>query len=265
MANRTCRDCGVDISHLHANARRCLDCRAKINPPSERKCSNGDGRPVVARGLCSTCYAYTTRHNGPFPRATPEELFWSRVNKNGPLPERRPELGPCWVWTNALDDTGYGTITIGGKRFYAHRFSYELLVEPIPDGLQIDHLCRNRACVRPDHLEPVTNRVNTIRGDGPRITSERGRAIEKCKHGHDFDEANTYWYKGRRQCKECARIRDEAARERKKAERRARGLKRRRATIPGMCPRDLHPMEGDNVSVDAAGRKRCKACRRKVA
>lgn len=263
MANRMCRDCGVDISHLHGNARRCPDCRAKINPPSDRKCSNGDGKPVVARDLCDACYSYTVRHNGPFARATAEEVFWSRVDKDGPLPVRRPELGPCWVWTNALDDNGYGSITINGQRFYAHRYSYALLVEPIPDGLQIDHLCRNRACVRPDHLDPTTNRENTIRGDAPRLASERGRAVKKCKrYGHPFDEENTYWHNGRRHCKACARIRREARDAREKAERHARGLKKSRATIPGMCSRDLHLMEGDNVYLGPDGRTRCRACHR---
>src|SRR5450755_3951408 len=77
---------------------------------------------------------------------TAEERFWARVDK---------QTDGCWVWTGALR-TGYGTLSVSGKNVPAHRFSYELLVGIIPDGLQIDHLCRNRACVNPEHLEPVT-------------------------------------------------------------------------------------------------------------
>lgn len=114
-----------------------------------------------------------------------EERFWSQIDKYGPLPERRPELGPCWVWTGLITEHGYASMSIRNRHTAMHRFSYELNVGPIPDGLQIDHLChpgdgtctpatcRHRRCVNPAHLEPVTNRENTIRGDCPRVTSER--------------------------------------------------------------------------------------------
>lgn len=76
--------------------------------------------------------------------------------------------GDCWLWTAAIDKTtGYGKFHAGeGRRIAnAHRWSYEHFVGPVPAGLDLDHLCRVRHCVRPDHLEPVTRRVNLLRGD----------------------------------------------------------------------------------------------------
>lgn len=74
--------------------------------------------------------------------------------------------GECWVWTGALN-TGYGRVHVGpGRRSaYGHRVLYEMLVGPVPEGLDLDHLCRNRACCNPDHLEPVTRQENLLRGD----------------------------------------------------------------------------------------------------
>lgn len=75
------------------------------------------------------------------------------------------EASGCWVWTAARTSKGYGQFRIGPRPVRAHRYAYTLLVGPIPDGLQLDHLCRNRLCVNPGHLEPVTNWENTLRGE----------------------------------------------------------------------------------------------------
>jgi hypothetical protein len=115
----------------------------------------------------------------------------------------------CWVWTGSKTQKGYGRF---GHRL-AHRTSYELLVGPIPEGLVIDHLCRNRGCINPVHLEVVTNRENVMRGDGPRLLAaknrERSESITHCPHGHVYDEANTYWSpRKKRYCRACQRQRD---------------------------------------------------------
>jgi hypothetical protein len=110
----------------------------------------------------------------------------------------------CWEWTGAHHRRGYGTFGVGGRRtMLAHRFMYELLVGPIPDGLVLDHLCRNTSCVNPEHLEAVTQAENLRRAVRLPITH--------CKHGHEYDEANTaYNPAGARRCRECNRIRRRA-------------------------------------------------------
>lgn len=88
----------------------------------------------------------------------------------------------CWEWMGQRTTGGYGVLSVKGRMHMTHRLVYEVLVGPIPVGLQIDHLCRNRACCRPDHLEPVTAKVNSERG-------MRAQA-EECKYGHPFSGDN---------------------------------------------------------------------------
>ncbi|MEU8920304.1 HNH endonuclease signature motif containing protein [Kitasatospora sp. NPDC048545] len=95
-----------------------------------------------------------------------ERRFWAKVDKNGPTPENRPTLGPCWIWTGYIHaPSGYGQYGLRNGTRLVHRISYQYLVGPIPKGLHLDHLCRRRECCRPDHLEPVTPRENLRRGD----------------------------------------------------------------------------------------------------
>jgi hypothetical protein len=130
------------------------------------------------------------------------ERFWPKVNKDGPVPQHRPDLGPCWLWTAATDRDGYGRFNIGGRVIRAaHQVAYSLCVGPVPPGLELDHLCRVHGCVNPDHLEPVTTKENGRRGYGAPGIRARQTA---CIHGHPFDEANTYRApNGTRACRRC--------------------------------------------------------------
>jgi hypothetical protein len=108
----------------------------------------------------------------------------------------------CWLYRTGMTKWGYSRVRIAGSAVMAHRFVYEHLVGPIPTGLQLDHLCRVRCCVNPDHLEPVTGRVNILRGIG---WAALNASKTHCDHGHPFDEANTYVRaNGGRQCRRCA-------------------------------------------------------------
>jgi hypothetical protein len=139
------------------------------------------------------------------------DRFWSKVSE---------DPSGCWLWT-AGTTGGYGMFGMGGRagRMYrAHRVSYEALVGPIPDGLQIDHLCRVRNCVNPSHLEPVTPEENNSRGESS--SAIRARQTH-CIAGHPFDEQNTAHIKqaGRlfRRCQACNRDRVRRHREAKRS------------------------------------------------
>jgi hypothetical protein len=112
----------------------------------------------------------------------------------------------CWTWRGHIFSNGYGGFIADGRQSLAHRLSYEHFVGPIPDGLVLDHLCRNRACVRPDHLQPVAMRENLLRGSGP---SALRAAQTHCIRGHEFIPENTYRRRrGGRDCRICMRERD---------------------------------------------------------
>lgn len=145
---------------------------------------------------------------------TTEERFWSKVR-----------ITPgCWEWIGGRGD-GYGCFWYRKKPGKAYRYSYEIHKGPIPPGLEIDHLCRNRACVNPDHLEAVTTVVNVMRGEG---FSAKNKRKTRCPKGHEYTPENTIILKPlkrgggpRRECATCrvvwARINNENYRKRHQA------------------------------------------------
>ena len=102
----------------------------------------------------------------------------------------------CCIWKGSKTGSGYGQIWVGGRHVTAHRIAHELFIGPIPEGHAVDHLCRNRLCVRPDHLEPLPHYDNW---------SQFQWSKTHCLAGHPYDEENTYRYRGERQCRICRR------------------------------------------------------------
>lgn len=183
-ATRTPRYTGASIEFASSPAEKCI-----VDSCLRRK------RPS---GYCSKHYNNYVRHGSPIapPKWEPvEPRIWTHVEPTG----------FCWEWTGRVETTGYGKFSYRGAQVLAHRFVYELLVGPIPSGMQIDHLCHNRACVNPDHLEPVSARINQLRSMSP-----SGQNVRKthCPKGHPYDEENTYVTpNGGRQCRACRHAR----------------------------------------------------------
>jgi len=130
----------------------------------------------------------------------PETRFWRYVEKSD---------NGCWLWSGSLNKHGYGQLYAGmvdGHRvppLLAHRLSYQINTGTIPEGLDLDHLCRVRRCVNPSHLEPVTRRDNLLRGEG---FSAINTKKDHCPRNHPYDESNTSITKnGWRRCKTCHR------------------------------------------------------------
>jgi len=127
------------------------------------------------------------------------------MGRKGPLADRLwarvEKTETCWLWTGKPSTGGYGRIgTVGKKLAPVHRVAYELLRGPVPDGLVLDHLCRVRHCVNPDHLEPVTQRENILRGEGAAAKAARRT---HCPAGHPYDRITST--SGARRCRQCER------------------------------------------------------------
>ena len=185
--------------------------------------------------------------------------FFGKVDKNGPISGRRPDLGPCWIWKPLAGAGGYGWFTDSGKTRLAHRAAYELLVAPIPPGLTIDHLCFVRQCVNPSHLEAVTLAENVRRAKGWEAGAAFNRNKTRCPAGHPYSGRNlAVRSDGSRHCRECQRLRV--------ARRRAR-LRLENPPVPAppkeACGKGhLYAVYG---SVGRDGRRYCGECsRRKV-
>lgn len=137
------------------------------------------------------------------PSAEHQARFWSLVDSR--------DADGCWPWLG-MNCRGYGKASVGGQRQgWAHRIAYTALVGPIPEGLVIDHLCRNPACVNPAHLQPVTSRENTLRGESP--AAQRAR-LTVCLRGHDLSDAFVTAKRHSRVCRQCSRDANDRVRER---------------------------------------------------
>lgn len=158
----------------------------------------------------------------------------------------------CWLWDGASYSRGYAGLSYKGQHWIAHRFSYELHKGTIPQGLHIDHLCRVRCCVNPNHLEAVTKLVNTMRGYSPHAIHARKT---HCPKGHPFEGSNLYLTsKGHRVCRTCRNKWSEKWRLKINPNPVQRG--------PGKirCKRG-HLFTEDNIYRTPSGTEQCRACR----
>jgi hypothetical protein len=143
---------------------------------------------------------------GLAPKSRRKYALDHQPNKSRPVIERllmrvdKSDNG-CWLWRGQLNSRGYGQIRAHEKTCLAHRIAYAYLVGPIPEGLQLDHLCRVKRCVNPQHLEPVTGSVNLARA----YSAAPRQPATTCRRGHEFTAANTYLSKKGRICRRCRR------------------------------------------------------------
>lgn len=175
---------------------------------NDTRCTiEGCDKPHRNLGWCNKHYLRVRKYGDPlFTKmpmrvdGTPEERFWGKVDADG----------DCWEWMAHKTERGYGTFYApSGKMVQAHRYAWELLVGPIPEGMEIDHLCRNHSCVSPPHLEPVPHRENVIRGAASTVQKLRAQRITHCPYGHEYTPENTMIRKGTgsRYCRACNRLR----------------------------------------------------------
>jgi hypothetical protein len=186
------------------------------------------------------------------------DRIWGRIEKQA------SGIG-CWTWTGAISH-GYGRVHFKGRGRQVHRVIYEALVGPVPEGLELDHLCRNRACANPRHLEAVTRHVNLLRGRG---LTAKNAVKEACPQGHPYSPENTYIYKGGRQCLTCRRHVD-ASRDRTRPPLTVitvdcvicgteMSFERRRGQSPNVCSEECRTERRRRAAKEHARRKRAKA------
>lgn len=185
---------------------------------------------------CNACYLkiHTQDINGD--KIPERKRFWSKIDR----------INECWVWIGTLNKKGYGEFSRkrnGEWRMQlAHGYAYEMINGPIPRGKELDHLCRNHACVRPSHLEAVTHTENLRRGEGGKVAKRRLLNKMCCIHGHPYTQENTYIDKdGHRVCRTCNREKSRICSAKQRASK-------------------THCIHGHLLTYDKNGRHTCQTC-----
>lgn len=198
----SCQRCGVTflVHRYRATSARFCSKVCQDGPTVSVACTTC-GSPferipskVRERNYCSkTCADHVKMDAHRIPVV---DRFWAKVDKNGPLSEHRPDLGPCWLWTASTNANGYGQLSVDRRPQLAHIIAFRLDGGQIHSGHELDHLCRVRGCVRPSHLEPVTHAENVRRGSAGLLTTH-------CPRGHPYVGENVRLYRGHRYCRRC--------------------------------------------------------------
>lgn len=196
------------------------------------------------RRTCQKCRTFQSewqKRNRQYLNAWKRERYYD-VNIGAEIKRGRPKKDPverlryviapdgCWNWSGCVGNQGYGQISVDGKQWRAHRLSFSLLVGPIPAGFQLDHLCRNRRCINPSHLQIVTTKQNVLRGRG--LCAANSQKTH-CPYGHPYDESNTVILKNyrdrsfQRACRICVN--------RRQRERYKRRMQKRYADLKGIA------------------------------
>ena len=168
-----------------------------------RECSiEWCGKRPVAKGWCSMHYSRWKRHGDPTIQSKWRKwTFYDRTSGKWDV-----SASGCWEWSGAKQSNGYGVIRVLGETIRAHRYVYEHMAGRIPDGMELDHLCRNPPCVNPGHLEPVTHEENMRRAAEHWDRPHPSLSASECPNGHEMTDENTYSKPGGgARCRECSR------------------------------------------------------------